>query len=260
MKELQKQLKAMNLKRSDKVLIHSALRAINRDADLVLDTLIDYFKDGMLLLPTHTWAQMNEDYKVFDNKTEPSCVGLLTNMFRLREGVKRSYHPTHSMAGIGEGIDDFLARDLKVNTPCHPDGTWGNLGNVGAKILLIGTDMTRNTFVHAIEEIVDIPDRLAINPILFEIVMPDGSILKKEYYKHYHPRFKGLSNNYKIAEAALIDLGIITIHKFGDADVMLMDAMELQKQILKWLEINPRLFDSQLPMDKELAKIKYWVI
>src|SRR5690554_4098105 len=124
MKELQKQLKNMNLKRSDKVLIHSALRAINRDADLVLDALIDYFKgEGVLLLPTHTWAQMNEDYKVFDNKTEPSCVGLLTNKFRLRDGVIRSYHPTHSMAGIGKGIDDFLARDLKVNTPCHPDGT-----------------------------------------------------------------------------------------------------------------------------------------
>lgn len=257
MNELIKQLKAMGLTHSDKVLVHSSLKAINRDANLVIESLIDYFNEGMVLLPTHSWSTMTQENNVFNPKTEPSCVGLLTNLFRVRQGVKRSLHPTHSIAGFGKDVDKFLDLDLNdINTPCHPNGTWGNLGTIGTKILLIGTDMKRNTFVHAIEEMANIEDRFTKEMIEFELVTDDG-IMRKKYYKHEHPVYQGLSNNYKIAEQPLIDLGIITKHKFGDAEVLMMDAMALQNQILTWLKINPKLFDTHLPMDEELAKIKY---
>ena len=259
MKQLKEQLKSMGLKNTDKVLIHSSLKAIGRDGDLVIEALIDYFNQGMVLLPTHTWAAMTKENNVFNPQTEPSCVGLLTNLFRVEKGVIRSIHPTHSMAGIGKEASDFLALDLKdANTPCHPNGTWGNLGTIGAKILLIGTDMKRNTFVHAIEEMANIEDRFTKEMIEFEIINEHEVIMRK-YSKHEHPVYTGLSNNYKKAEKPLIDLGIITEHTFGDANVLMMDATELQKQILYWLKIEPKLFDTHLPMDASLAKQSYKV-
>ena len=82
----------------------------------MLDTWMEYFKGGLLLLPTHTWKTVNEDHPVFDSKKEPSCVGILTNLFMKRAGVVRSLHPTHSMAGFGKMRQNTLR---EKNTAIH---------------------------------------------------------------------------------------------------------------------------------------------
>ncbi|WP_025725122.1 AAC(3) family N-acetyltransferase [Acholeplasma granularum] len=254
MEELIKQLIQMNLKPNDNILIHSSVKKINRDPDLVIKTLINYFDEGMVLLPTHTWAQMNKENNRFNPKKEPSCVGLLTEKFRNYPGVLRSLQPTHSMAGYGKNVKEFIDLDLKSNTPGSPLGTWGNLDTIDAKILLIGCDMTRNTYVHAIEEVLNIPDRLTKEPITFELVTDEG-IIKKDFYKHYSSTTAHLSMHYKKTEQRLIELGIITKHKFGDADVLMMNAKDLKKQIIKWLEVDPHLFDYDGEMPKYLFDI-----
>ena len=81
---LEKQLEAMGLKRSDTVLVHSSMKAIgdvDGGAETVLDALMSYFSDGLVLMPSHTWAFMKEDGQIFDSKNSESCVGILTNLF-----------------------------------------------------------------------------------------------------------------------------------------------------------------------------------
>ena len=78
----------------------STTAKVEGGADTVLDAWIEYFGHGLLLLPTHTWKNINADSPVFNSKETPSCVGLLTNMFLKRDGVIRSLHPTHSMAEL----------------------------------------------------------------------------------------------------------------------------------------------------------------
>ena len=85
--ELQKQLEAMGILPTDTLLVHSSMKAIGEvegGADTVLDALMDYMHKGLLILPTHTWQQINAEYNVFDVLHEPSCVGILTNIFRQR--------------------------------------------------------------------------------------------------------------------------------------------------------------------------------
>ena len=98
--QLQDQLESMGLKGDETILIHSSMKSIGEvdgGADTVLDAWMEYFKDGLLLLPTHTWKTVNADNPVYNPQTTPSCVGLLTNMFMKRDGVIRSLHPTHTM-------------------------------------------------------------------------------------------------------------------------------------------------------------------
>ena len=100
--DLKEQLRSMGLTGNETILIHSSMKAIGEvdgGADTVLDVWMEYFEDGLLLLPTHTWKTVNADNPVYDPSVTPSCVGLLTNMFMKRDGVIRSLHPTHSMAG-----------------------------------------------------------------------------------------------------------------------------------------------------------------
>lgn len=87
--DLKEYLKAMGLTGKETILVHSSMKSIGEvegRADTVLDALIEYFKDGLLLLPTHTWKNINEDNPVYDPAVTPSCVGILTNLFLKRDG------------------------------------------------------------------------------------------------------------------------------------------------------------------------------
>lgn len=118
--ELKQQLQNAGLTGKETILIHSSMKAIGEvesGADTVLDAWMEYFADGLLLLPTHTWANVNAEHPVYDYRSTPSCVGLLTNLFRLRAGVVRSLHPTHSLAGFGKGAAEYLAGRTRTIPP-----------------------------------------------------------------------------------------------------------------------------------------------
>lgn len=61
---LKQQLHSMKLTGKETILIHSSMKAIGEvegGADTVLDAWMEYFADGLLLLPTHTWANVNAE-------------------------------------------------------------------------------------------------------------------------------------------------------------------------------------------------------
>ena len=106
--DLMRGLKEMNIDPRGTLLVHSSMKAIGPvegGADAVLDALSEYMKDGLLVLPTHTWATVKDERNVFDVLREPSCVGILPELFRKRPGVVRSLHPTHSVAALGREAD-----------------------------------------------------------------------------------------------------------------------------------------------------------
>ena len=81
---LKEQLSSMGLCGDETILIHSSMKSIGEvegGADTVLDTWIEFFKDGLLLLPTHTWKTVYQDNPIYNPDKTPSCVGLLTNLF-----------------------------------------------------------------------------------------------------------------------------------------------------------------------------------
>ncbi len=99
--ELKQQLQNAGLTGKETILIHSSMKAIGEvesGADTVLDAWMEYFADGLLLLPTHTWANVNAEHPVYDYRSTPSCVGLLTNLFRL-ESRRSKVSPSHPFAG-----------------------------------------------------------------------------------------------------------------------------------------------------------------
>lgn len=166
--QLQDQLESMGLKGDETILIHSSMKSIGEvdgGADTVLDAWMEYFKDGLLLLPTHTWKTVNADNPVYNPQTTPSCVGLLTNMFMKRDGVIRSLHPTHSMAGYGKNAAEYLAGEEYNNTPCTPGGCYDRLKDAGGKVLLVGVGHERNTYIHSVEEVLNVPNRLSDMPM-----------------------------------------------------------------------------------------------
>ncbi|MBP3655860.1 MAG: AAC(3) family N-acetyltransferase [Clostridia bacterium] len=246
------QLRDMGLQPTDTVMIHSSMKAIGPvegGADTVLDALMAYFAPGLLLLPTHTWAQMNDSYSVYDPATEPACVGILPNLFMKRPGVVRSLHPTHSVAAYGEGAAAYIAGEENVLTPCAPEGCWGRLYTTGAKVLLIGVTHARNTFIHAVEEYLDVPERLADTPSYFTVVMPDGTHKQSIQYRHYNAKEPHVSEHFVKLTEGYYETGAAVRGQLGDAACILCDCRELYRVTERVLahEINCFLDRDEIP-------------
>ena len=153
-KQIRHDLLSMGFKASDRILIHSSLRAIGPiegGAEGLIDVLLDYFSQGTVLMPAHTWDYVNAKHPKFYHATSPSCVGTLSEVFRNTPGTIRSAHPTHSNSGWGRGVKDLLADQERFDTPCAPQSTYGCLAEEGFKIVLIGVDFTRNTTIHGLK-------------------------------------------------------------------------------------------------------------
>ena len=248
--QLKDQLEFMGLKGDETILIHSSMKAIGAvdgGADTVLDAWMEYFKDGLLLLPTHTWKTVNADNPVYNPYTTPSCVGLLTNMFMKRDGVIRSLHPTHSMSGYGKNAAEYLAGEEYNNTPCTPGGCYDRLKEVGGKVLLVGVGHERNTYIHSVEEVLNVPNRLSDMPMELVIELQeesnnsgklppynrdegwkkhtDNKLCRKVYVrKHYNAQQPHISEDFVKLNQIFLDSGVVKKVKFGDADSLLCDA------------------------------------
>ena len=248
--QLKDQLESMGLKGDETILIHSSMKAIGAvdgGADTVLDVWMEYFKNGLLLLPTHTWKTVNADNPVYNPYTTPSCVGLLTNMFMKRDGVIRSLHPTHSMSGYGKNAAEYLAGEEYNNTPCTPGGCYDRLKEVGGKVLLVGVGHERNTYIHSVEEVLNVPNRLSDMPMELVIELQeesnnsgklppynrddgwkkhtDNKLCRKVYVrKHYNAQQPHISEDFVKLNQIFLDSGVVRKVKFGDADSLLCDA------------------------------------
>ena len=236
---LKNQLKEMGLESTDALMVHSSMKAIGAvegGADTVVDALMEYLEDGLLMMPTHTWKQMSAEYAVFDPLTEPACVGILPNIFRTRKGVVRSMHPTHSMAVYGKGAEEYIRGEDTFHTPCAPGGCWDRLREVNAWILLVGVTHARNTFIHSIEEVLDVPERFTDKPTTFYVKRQDGSLKKIEMYRHYNVHTAHISESFDKLSQGYFDTGAARKVYLGDAECILCSAaklFEVTKRVLQ---------------------------
>ena len=165
--ELIRQIREMGIASTDTVLVHTSLRAIGEiegGADGLIDAFREVLSEGLFLVPTHTWATVNQPPHIYDVNATPSCIGTLPNVAAFRKDGIRSLHPTHSIWGCGKKAEAFLRGEENARTPATPGGAWSRLAEVKAKILLIGVGLDKNTFIHAVEEMANIPDRLKQEP------------------------------------------------------------------------------------------------
>jgi aminoglycoside 3-N-acetyltransferase len=248
------QLTPANIDREGTLLVHSSLKSIGEvegGADTVLDVLSEYMQAGLLVLPTHTWSYINAENPRFYVETSPSCVGILPELFRKREGVIRSYHPTHSVAALGKDAAEFAAGAELYDTPCHRESPWGKLLDRKATIMLVGVDFRRNTFIHGIEEWVDIPGRITDSHEELFVVLGDGTEIAVPSRRHC-----GLpwSEHFWKVEEILERAGAIHKVKLGDADCWVCDTVQMTEILTDMLQDNPDLFSDNEPLPEGMVK------
>jgi aminoglycoside 3-N-acetyltransferase len=243
------QLESLNIYREGTLLIHSSMKSIGNvqgGADTVLDVFSEYMKDGLLVLPTHTWSYINAGNPKFYVNDSPSCIGILPELFRKRSGVMRSLHPTHSVAALGMDADEFVSGNEFFDTPCARGSSCGKLLDRKATIMLLGVTLIRNTFIHGVEEWADIPGRLSDSKEQLYTVLPNGDEILVPSRRHCGESW---SHYFWKVEDIFINNGAMYKGKFGDAEVRICDTVRMTDILFKMLKVNPRLFSDNNPVD-----------
>ena len=248
--DLIKDFQNIGIKPEGTLFVHSSMSAVGKvkgRADTVLDAFMEYMRQGLLVLPTHTWSEENNKNNIFDSQTEPSCVGILTNLFMKRKGVVRSLHPTHSVAAFGSDARKFTSGEEKRDTPCPREGCYGKLYDRNAQILFLGCSLKNNTFIHGVEEWNNIQNRLSDDYKEYTIIKPDGEKIKRPMKYHQAP-VEDVSGNYDIIQKPLIKKKIAVQGKIGDAKSFLCQARPMADLVSEFLKKNPDLFLDDKPV------------
>ena len=214
---------------------YKAIGDVEGRGETVLDALMKYMKDGLLVLASHTWDNVREDNPIMHPAHTKSCVGALTELFRKRPGVYRSLHPTHAVAAYGKDAEAFVQGDEKLSTPCGEGGAYHKLWERNAQILLIGVNFSRNTFIHGIEEWDGATGTIKDTFEDYYVVAPTG-IIHTPQRRHCAPIG---SETFPKVEPYAYKEGILTFGKFGQADTRLMHTQPLRTLIAGFLKENP---------------------
>ena len=225
-------LKDVGVSSCDKVTVHTSLRAIGEiecGAEGLLDALREYLSDGLLIVPTHTWAGIAERLYFDPLETKP-CIGTFPTVAAFHPDAVRSLHPTHSVAVFGKNAKEYVAQEKTYTTPTPADNCLARLYQEKGKILLLGVGLESNTYIHAVEERLDIPNRLGEEVFPIKIKVSEEEIIEANFRGHYVQGLSyGISEHYPILEKPFYHMGALTYGKLGNAKVICCDAYQTAK-------------------------------
>ena len=234
--QLRQQIQEMGIQPRDTVLVHSSLRAVGPvegGADGLIDAFCGYLTEGLFLVPTHTWANVDRENPVYDVRSTVPCIGTLPRVAAFRTDGVRSLHPTHSMWGCGKDAERFLRGEELAQSPGPVGFAWSRLAERNAKILLVGVGNNRNTFIHAVDEIVDLPNRLSPEPFDVTIIDAEGNRVTHPFHGHFCTETCDVSAQFGNFDRAFTEMGVWQEGRLGNATVKIVDSVKCRDLLLR---------------------------
>jgi aminoglycoside 3-N-acetyltransferase len=144
----------------DSLLLHSGFR---RDSGFkgepgdVIDGLLDVLgPEGHLLMMSMAYRGSSEGYcagdPLFDITRTPSALGLLSEVFRRRQGVLRSLNPLHPVLAHGPLAGWLVADHDKCAHSCGRGSPFERFLKLDGKFLFLDAPYSALTFMHYVED------------------------------------------------------------------------------------------------------------
>lgn len=245
-------IKQAGIESTDTIMIHSSYKSLGNvegGPQTVVDAFMEAVNDGLLIFPTHTWAYINKDNMIFDKATTDGCVGIIPNFAYKTEGFSRSNHPTHSVCAFGKHASEYIKNDDMSKTPADPNGCFGVLKDLHAKILFLGAPLSKNTFIHSIEEEMNVPDRFTEHIYTFKSLQENGEYKIYQMPRHYSTKSAHISDHYEKLLPILLLYNIAKEVKIGDSISYIVDARKCHDLVIRLLQNNLHIFDDFSKID-----------
>ncbi|MDY7009427.1 MAG: AAC(3) family N-acetyltransferase [Planctomycetota bacterium] len=231
-------LKRLGLRSGDHVLVHVSLSSFGRvagGADTVIDALLKVTgPDGTVVVPA-----FESDDEVFDAKRSKTLLGAVPQAFCKRKGAVRSRHPLASVAAIGKKAKWLIENHVEAKT-AHGKGTpYYKLYELGGKVLLLGVDQDRSTFLHTAETLARLP---YLKPSKAFFIDSTGKKKAKTW-----PLFAGPHRNFIGLQNWLEKTHLTRKTTIGPCVAQVMSCRELLDALPERLKTEPGLFISDNP-------------
>jgi len=232
-----RQLDALHTPKGVPVLFHSSLRAIGSvegGAEGLLNILVEYFtqEGGLFCVPTHTWDNLGNDVTL-DVNDDDTCLGAFGSVaIRNARGV-RTENPCHSMVVFGDKdkVADFVKDEIFIETPIAPNSCYGKLYDMSGYVLLAGVAHNKNTYLHTVEEMLNIPNRMEEKFTPMTVRRKDGQVVHHPMRLFYTDYTEDISYRFTKYETAFRYHRCITDGFLGNAPVQLCDARKMKETI-----------------------------
>lgn len=237
--ELLAQLHKMNAPRDRVVLMHSSLRTVGDvegGGQGLLDTLIEYFtaEGGLFCVPTHTWGNVGKaDRVTLDLNVSENNLGAFSQIAAADARGVRSENPTHSMVVFGDRAkaETFVRDDAYITSPTAPNSCYGKIYEQGGFIFLVGVSQNRNTYLHCVAEMLQLPNRMAERSVSVSVRRTTGEIVRRELAWYDQVTYGDVSLRFPKYELPFRYHGAITDGFLGDAPTQLCDAVIMKDTV-----------------------------
>ena len=255
--QIKEQLNAFSKAKGKIVTVHTSLKAVGEiegGGETLLNALIEYFTQdgGLLCVPTHTWNSC-----IYDRRKAESCIGVMPRLAAAHPDGIRTLNPTHSMAVFGdkEKAMEFAKNDDNLDSPANPNGCYGKIFENDGYVLLLGVGQNKNTYLHCVEEMLNVPDRLTDYKVERTIIHKDGREEKKYLY-WFDNKIDDVSVFFPKFEKPFRYFGCIEDGVIGNAPVQLCNARKM-KETLELIYKNNNygeLLADDIPVKESLYK------
>jgi len=188
--------------RSSVLLVHSSLSACGQifgGAPTVIRALCEWVGGKTLIMPVHSYSYPTRIHEmpVFSVDVAPSRVGAITEKFRNYPGVKRSYHPSHSIAASGPLSEEICQDHHSCGTPCGAGTPYAKLVVGECAVLFFGTTLDAYTLFHTAEDAAAVPYLYEARP--YNWSLSSGSAMRGPWVTQRHDmrvprRFRAMDN------------------------------------------------------------------
>ncbi len=213
----------------------------------ILKCLMEYMDKGTLMMPSFPIEGMARDYidkHTFSSKRTPSKMGLLTELFRRTENVKRSLHPTHSVCAFGMNADMLIENHHKCQYPFEASSPFGKSVTLEGQILLIGVGLEVLTHVHTVEDSMgeDFPYKV-YEKNERKIVVIDENDSEIPLVTFVHNPAVSVRKNIPQFETEMIEQDVMSKAKIAGIEFSIFDSAKLESFLYKKACLGMTIYD-----------------
>ncbi len=203
--ELKKTLSKIGLQNGDSVILHSSFLSLGRfngGPDAVIEAFLETLgNEGTLVVPTF------------------GALGIITEKLREHPEAIKSYCNGATVAAVGKAAKMLCGEHWKAKTLHGKDTPYTRLAEIGGYVCLLGVDQDRNTTLHSVEALLELP-YLSTHSGKFIDEEGTDRFGEWKYFPGPHRDFIGLDRYFR-------ESGKMKITRFGNAIIRLIKAQDL---------------------------------
>ena len=232
----------IGIRKGDSILVHSSLSKIGfveGGPKTIIDALAEVVGDsGTLLFPAFSAPGRSKDYletdPVFDITNTISHMGIISEYFRKKNGVLRSFHPTDSVCAEGPLAEYYTNTHYGQLTPYNEYSPFRKLCKKKGKILMLGTTLNGAcTNLHTLEDAVDFKFPVYSEKIYNTKMIDKEGRESTMKTKVHNPEYSA-KRNCDALKPMFAKEGVLVDGLIGEAKSMLIDADKMLHVMIKY--------------------------